>query len=293
MNCKLPFAQHGSDSARGGKPRGIKHDVAAYKRKMRTIYTLVTFLLIVCVIIAVSFYFEGFFAGPELRTESTVAGSGKGMGGSVKDDVPKAALIDTLSNAGVDEEFDDSVNKTLHEAGFGVDVYQGGQVTVDFLEKFSGGYKLVIFRVHSALSSNMELYLFTAEPYSSQKYSTEQSFLLVKEAYATESSQPVFAVNWGFVKRLMTGEFKGTLVVVMGCDGALDPLLSQEFVNQGAVGYVGWNGPVLLDHSDKAVQHLVEDLYVRKQPLKEAVNDTDSRVGPDPASGSILECYMP
>jgi hypothetical protein len=293
VNWKPPFAQHGSDGARGGKPRGIKHEVAAYKRKMRTIYTLITFLLIVCVFIAVSVYFEGFFAGPELPTESTVADSSKGMGGSVRNNVPRAAVIDTLSNASLGGEFDDSVNRTLHEAGFGVDVYQGGQVTVDFLEKFSGGYKLVIFRVHSALAAKNELYIFTAEPYSSQKHLAEQSFLLVKEAYATESSQPVFAVNWGFVKRLMTGEFNGTLVVVMGCDGALDPLLSQEFVNQGAVGYIGWNGPVLLDHSDKAVQHFVDDLYVSKQPLKEAVNDTNTRVGPDPASGSLLECYVP
>jgi hypothetical protein len=219
------------------------------------------------------------------------------LGGSVNDNSTrtslKAALIDALSNSSVNEEFSDSLNRTLQEAGFGFDVYRGSEVTVDFLERFAGGYKLVIFRVHSALSSDKQLYLFTAEPYSSEKYSQEQYFLLVKEAYATESSQPVFAVNWGFVKRLMTGEFNGTLVVVMGCDGASDPLIAQEFVSQGAAGYVGWSGPVLLSHSDKAVLHLVEDLYVGRQPLKEAVDDTNSQVGRDPASGSVLECYIP
>lgn len=287
MFCR---AKRGRDK---GRPKETKGEVAAYKKRMRTVSTVGFFLAVFCVIVIVSFYAEGFFAGPSLPTNST----GKSMGGSVADNgtgaSPRAVLIDALSNVSENGDFADSVNMTLHEAGFSVDVYRGGEVSVDFLEKFVGGYKLVIFRVHSALSSDNQLYLFTAEPYSKERYSQEQYFLLVKEAYATESSQPVFAVNWGFVKRLMTGEFNGSLVVVMGCDGASDPLISREFVNQGAVGYVGWSGPVLLSHSDEAVLRLVEDLYVGRQPLKEAANDTNSQVGPDPVSGSVLECYVP
>jgi hypothetical protein len=247
---------------------------------------VLAFSLIVCLIIAVFFYSEGFFAGGP-RT-------GRSLGGSVKDSVLRAALIDALSNASVGGEFADAVNRTLRGTGFVVDVYQGSEVTVDFLEKFAGGYKLVIFRVHSALSFDGGLYLFTAEPYSGEKYVQEQYFrFILKEAYATESSQHVFAVNWGFVCALMAGEFNGTLVVVMGCDGSSDSRIAEEFVNQGAVGYVGWNGSVLLSHSDEAVLHLVEDLYVGKQPLKMAVDDTNSRVGRDPAYGSVLECYVP
>lgn len=292
MNRVLCSARSGGKSAGGGKLKGTKREVSAYKRKMRTVYTVLTLLLIVCLIVAVFFYSEGFFAGPDLRTEPTGSPRADGsLGGSVKDSVPRVALIDALSNASVDEEFADAVNRTLCGAGFEVDVYQGSEVTVDFLEKFAGGYQLVIFRVHSALSFDGELYLFTAEPYSKQEYQQEQYFGLVKEAYATNSSQPVFAVNWGFVERLMAREFNGTVVVVMGCDGASDSRISEEFVNQGAVGYVGWNGSVLLSHSDEAVLHLVGDLYVGKQSLKMAVDDTNSRVGPDPASGSVLECY--
>jgi hypothetical protein len=289
VNRMVCFAQHGRSK---GKPKGTKREIAAYKKRMRTVSTVVAFLVVFYVIIIVSFYAEGFFTGPSLRTNST----GGSLGGSVNDNSTrtslKAALIDALSDSSVNEEFTDSLNRTLQEAGFGLDVYRGSEVTVDFLERFTGGYKLVIFRVHSALSSDKQLYLFTAEPYSSEKYS-RRLYLLVRVACATESSQPVFAVNWGFVKMLMTGEFNGTLVVVMGCDGASDPLIAQEFVNQGAAGYVGWSGPVLLSHSDKAVLHLVEDLYVGRQPLKEAVDDTNSQVGRDPASGSVLECYIP
>lgn len=290
MNCVLCTAQCGRDK---GKPRGTKREIAAYKKRMRTVSAAVTLLVIVCVTIVVSFYYAGLFAGPELRTDS----AGRSLGGSVNDNSGrnsrKVALIDALFNASEDGDFAGSLNKTLREVGFGVDVFQGSEVTVDFLETFAGGYKAVILRMHSALSFNKELYLFTAEPFSSGKYSQEQYFRFVKEAYATESSQPVFAVNWGFVRRLMPGKFNGTLVVVMGCDGACDPFISQEFIDQGAVGYAGWSGPVLLSHSDKATLHLIEDLYVGKQSLKEAVNDTNNKIGRDPASGSILECYAP
>jgi hypothetical protein len=283
-------AKHGSDKA---KPKGTKREIAVCKKRMRTVSTVGAFLAVFCVIVIVSFYAEGFFAGPSLPTNLTGKSMGGGVSGNGEGTSPRAALIDALSNASENGDFASSVNLTLQEAGFSVDVYRGGEVTVDFLEKFVGGYKLVIFRMHSALSSDNQLYLFTAEPYSREKYSQEQHFLLVKEAIASESSQPVFAVNWGFVKRLMAGEFNGTLVVVMGCDGASDPVISREFVNQGAVGYVGWSGPVLLSHSDEAVLRLVEDLYVGRQPLKEAADDVNSQVGPDPASGSVLECYVP
>jgi hypothetical protein len=287
-------AQRDGDDAGHAKRESLKRDPAAPRRKMRAVYAGITLLLVVCLIIGALFYSEGFFAGPNARTVSTGGvDDGKSLGGTVKDNAPKAVVIDALSEAGAYDEFDDSVNRTLRQAGFAVDVYQGSKVTVDFLEKFQGDYKLVIFRVHSALSSDKQLYLFTAEPYSSEKYSQEQYFLLVKEAYATESSQPVFAVNWGFVKRLMTGDFNGTIVVVMGCDGMDDPLIAKEFCNQGAVGYAAWNGPVLLSHSDEATLHLIEDLYVSKQPLQESVNDTNRQVGGDPASGSTLECYVP
>lgn len=48
-----------------------------------------------------------------------------------------------------------------------------------------------------------------------------------------------------FIKRLMTGKFNGTLVITMGCNGASDSWMTEEFINQGAIGYVGWTGAVV------------------------------------------------
>lgn len=91
--------------------------------------------------------------------------------------------------------------------------------------------------MHSALDKNNELYLFTSEPYTKEKYTQEQYFRLIKEAYAINESQSVFAANWGFVKRCMTTKFNKTLVITMGCHGACDPSISNEFLKLVATYY--------------------------------------------------------
>jgi hypothetical protein len=270
------------------KPRSIGREISEYKRRMRRVSVVVTFLAVFCIAIVASFYFEGFFSGSvSVRAPS----NGNSLGGSVSDDRLRAVVVDALSGNYSNDAFTGYVNRTLRGAGFSVDFFEASVVSVDFLERFPSDYKLVIFRVHSALSSTGELYLFTAEPYVGDRYVGEQGFGLVKEAIADDGSGPVFGVDWGFVRRLMAGRFNGSVVVVMGCNSARDRRMADEFLNQGAVGYVGFDGPVLLSHSDEAVMHLVGELYAAGQPLKKAVEDTNSMVGADPVSGSILMCF--
>ena len=267
------------------EPRGTKNEVSAYKKRVRIVSSVVTLIIVFSFIVVVSYYLVGYFTGSGSTINQT--------SGNLSGNLLKAALIDALYSTHPNEEFTRSFNKSLLEAGFEVDIYQGRIVTVDFLKKLASGYKLIILRMHSALSTNNELYLFTAEPYSVGKYVQEQYFRLVKEAYASEDSESVFAVNWGFIKRLMTGKFDGALVIAMGCDGALDPLMSQEFINQGAVGFIAWNGPVLLSHSDNATLYLIQALYVEKLVLEEAVGKTTTQIGEDPHWDTVLEYYAP
>lgn len=267
------------------KPKGTKSGVSAYKKRMRIISTAVTFVIIFSLIVAVSYYVVGYFS----RSNSAI----DEIGGDLSDNSLKVALIDALDSSHPNVEFTKSLNKTLQEVGFEVDIYQGTEVTVDFLKKLKSGYRLIVLRMHSALSTQNELYLFTAEPYSAGKYTQEQYFRLVKEAYPTEDSQSVFAVNWGFIKRLMTGKFNGTLVIAMGCDGAVNPGMAEEFMNQGSIGYVAWTGPVLLSHSDEAILFLLEALYIEKLALEEAVDKTNNQIGEDPNWGAILDYCVP
>jgi hypothetical protein len=268
------------------KHGGIRREIYADKKRMRRIYTVITLLIIVSIIVLASYYLAASFVGSNSSTNENDENSG--------DSSLKAALIDALYATLPNDEFTRLLTETLQEAGFEVDVFRGTEVTVDFLKTVPNGYKLVILRMHSALHED-QLYLFTGEPYSVGKYTQEQQFQIVKEAYATETeeSQPVFAVNWGFIKRCMTGKFNGTLVIAMGCDGTLDPVIIEEFMNQGAVGYISWDGPVLISHSDTATLHLTEALYLEELSVEEAIEGTNNQVGADPEHGAVLEYYTP
>jgi hypothetical protein len=276
----LHLTKHGTAKK---KPRGIKREVYADKKRMRRISVIITLVVIVFVVILISYYLSTIFGG---------SGSSTNENGDSGDNSLNAALIDALYSTLPNDTFTGSLTETLQEAGFEVDVFQGTEVTVDFLKTIPKGYELIILRMHSALLAD-QLYLFTAEPYSVGKYTQEQQFQIVKEAYATEDSQPVFAVNWGFIKRGMTGKFNNTLVVAMGCDGARDPVIIEEFMNQGAVGYISWNGPVLLSHSDTATLHLTEALYLDNLSAEEAIGRTNNQVGSDPEWGTVLEYHAP
>jgi hypothetical protein len=279
------------DSRSKNKPKGIGSEVFESKRRTRLISTAVTLIIVFSLVVLGFCYSQGYFAGG--NSASNGNGNNLNNNSNLNNGVSNAALIDALYSDYPNDEFTKSVNNTLREAGFNLDVFQGAEVTVDFLERLRSGYKLVILRMHSALSESNELYLFTAQPYSVGEYAQEQSYLLIKEAYASASSQPVFAVNWGFIKKLVAGRFSGTLVVAMGCDGANDPYLAKEFINQGAVGYIAFDGSVSLSHSDLATSYLVQALYLEKLPPEQAVNKANAEAGGDPAWGSILEYFPP
>jgi hypothetical protein len=66
--------------------------------------------------------------------------------------------------------------------------------------------------------------------------------------------------------------------------------MAKEFANQGAIGYIAWSGPVLLSHSDQAIQYLIESLYKEKLGLEDAVERTNNQ-GADPDSGAVLDLY--
>lgn len=259
----------------------MKSRIRAYNERLRNASILVT-LIILSVIVA----FSGFViynVTPNPTANQDVGHQNTGQ--------LKAALIDALYATEPNHLFTDTLVETLHNEGFTIDIYQGETVTVDLLKNLPSGYKLLILRMHSALDKNNELYLFTGEPYIKEKYTGEQYFRLVKEAYATNESQSVFAINWGFVKRCMTTKFNEALVIAMGCHAARDPTIYNEFFNRGATAYVGWDGDVTLFHSDKATLHLIQTLYTEELTLEQAIEKTTEQIGPDPSYDSMLKCY--
>jgi hypothetical protein len=259
---------------------------------MQRFIVTAVFLGILCCLVIVG----GYFAVLQFSSQGLGPQQNQADNTSATDNessVLRAVIVDALSVDYPNASFTTGVRETLESVGFRVDIFSGGEVTVGFLKSLAAGYRIVILRMHSAVAVNNEVYLFTNEPYSADKYVEERGFGLVREAFATDGGQGVFAVNWGFVKRLMAGKFTGSVVVAMGCESGVDQALAEEFLNQGAVGFVGWSGPVLLSHSDDAVLTLTRCLCVDKLSISAAVEKATTLIGSDPTSGAVLKYLVP
>lgn len=214
----------------------------------------------------------------------------------------KAAIVDHLSLTQPNQTFVQTATGMLEKAGFMVDYYKGGEVTVEFYRALpTFDYSVVIFRVHSTalLSSGTEyvetsVSFFTSEPVSNTKYIYDQlKDRLVRVFYLPNSDgdPSYFGITANFVRESMNGRFENTVIMVMGCDGLTNPEMAKAFLDRGAEVYIGWNGPVLASHTDCSTTSLLRRLLIEKKAIDEALMETFLEVGADPQYKSILIYY--
>ena len=180
---------------------------------------------------------------------------------------PRAIIIDPLHNVTTDLNFTEEANELLLSNDYKVDTLIGDDVTVEALKQISG-YELVVLRVHSGVFDE-GVWFFTCEEFDGSKYVLEQLSGEVHIATCPSDPRLLFVVGSRFVAHYM-GELDGSLIVLMGCDGLSECDLGEAFVGGGAVGVVGWDGPVTLDASDVAVLCFLE-LYLGGVGVGDAV----------------------
>ena len=231
-----------------------------------------------------------------------------------------AVIIDQLSLTSPDQAFVDEATQTLHDAGYTVDYVPGKDVTVDYYRELPlKGYGLVLVRAHSGFVLRDPLpagdtrvpgdtFLFTSEAYSDDTHIDDQASRRLSVAYYVDTgleqiddagellekfrNEPrYFGIKPGFIESSTHGRFPGTTVVLMGCNGLTTEALAQAFIDKGARAVVGWNDLVSAPHTDDATARLLGHLLVDRLSTKEAVAQTASEVGPDPAYGGRLEFY--
>ena len=209
----------------------------------------------------------------------------------------RAVIVDQLSSVRKNDAFIGNVTEELEGYGFEVDLYRGGNVTVDFYRQLPAhGYKLIIFRAHSGLLAENEVtqdrtVLFTNEEYSRLNHYDEQWDGRLVMARVGEGYPMVFGIPPKFIGESMEGEFDDAVVIMMGCSGLFSRDLAKAFVDKGASVYVGWNGSVELYYVDEATPYLVRQLCSGNMTVKEAVDSTMDVIGPDPEHKAGLEYY--
>ena len=212
--------------------------------------------------------------------------------------LPMAAIIDQLSVLNSNNTFLGQVTQQLEDYGFGVDLYQGSEITIDFYRGLPQmNYQLIIFRTHSGLLSGEEgvvrmTTIFTNETYSETKHIKEQLNDRVAKARIDTKHPMVFSIKDSFITQSMEGDFDNTVIIMMGCSGIAIDDLAQAFIEKGASTYLAWHRTVGLGYVDQATPYLIQQLCSEKLTLAEAVHNTMDTIGPDPMFGAKLK-YFP
>jgi len=201
----------------------------------------------------------------------------------------RVVILDPLGGEG--EGFTSSAVELFESAGYEVDVLRGENVSVESVKGISGGYRVVLLRVHSSIYHG-RVWVFTGERYRQGSYVLEQLLNEVHPARPTTESEFLFAVGADFALRYLEDGLDDSLVVVMGCDGLSSRDLAMAFTENGAAAYVSWDGPVSLGHTDEATLALLRGLVVEGMCLGDAVGYSMGLVGPDPVYSSSL-CFFP
>ena len=204
----------------------------------------------------------------------------------------RAAIVDHLSTSYPNEAFVKESSAILKEAGYHVDYYKGEEVTVEFYRNLPTlEYDLIVFRVHSAyIHKYLSLAMFTSEPYSKERYVQEQMRNRVARGFIEpyHSGDPDYLVITDkFVRYSMNGSFKDTLIIMMGCTG-IKKCIASAFLQKGAKAYIGWNGLVSAEHTDKTTIQLLKQLLLERQTIAKAVGQTMKEAGSDPRHKSML-----
>jgi hypothetical protein len=219
---------------------------------------------------------------------------------------PDVAIVDQVSY------FPDQQNQTfvnaceniLNKSGLTWVYYKGADVTVDFYRNLpSYATDLIILRVHSAIMRTENgtvslLGLFTSEPYFSfvNIYQNDVNNGRLLQAWFNESGLHYYAIDPKFIEQSMNGEFKNTIIIMMGCEGLgyinnnntqqTYTDMAEAFIEKGAKVYLGWNGWVSVNYTDQATLDLLQNLLLKNQTIRNAVG-----VGKDPYYNSTLTFY--
>jgi len=226
---------------------------------------------------------------------------------------PKAAIIDQLSSLAefTNATFVQTATNMLAAAGYRVTYYKGSDVNVNFFQTLpTDGYKVLIFRVHSALrleniatgALGPPLDFFTSEPYSRVTYGEMQELnQLDIVMYNQTSTTQYFGINPNFVMDAMQGNFGGATIILEGCNGldgqgrssyaAAGADMLAALIGRGAKAIIGWNASVSVNHTDTATLSLLQHMLADNETVREAINATNREIGPDPAYDNQLLYY--
>jgi len=199
-------------------------------------------------------------------------------------------VIDGLSVIEPSDFFVENTRELFLKAGYSVDVVRGENVSVNYLLGI-GRYDIIVLRLHSSISIDGELFLFTGELYNEFDYLGLRVLGVVGIGDLREEGKKFFALSARFWVDRIGDRLANSIIVLMGCDGSRDSVFIDKLVEKGVLAYIAWNGPVTIEHSDTAILLFLRKLLYENIDVCSAVVETMGEVGADPYYGGKLECF--
>ena len=194
----------------------------------------------------------------------------------------KAAIIDQLSSSHLtpisrhpNQTFINLAKNRLDQRFDAVDYYSDNATVENYEQLPSKGYRLIIWRAHSALDlASAYVAISTSDkdgPVKYDQYMREGKLTLCQ---ITDDPDQYFAINPKFIREAMTGRFEDTVIILMSCNGLNDEYLgtAQALRDKGAKVLISWNEWIDSDNNDDAVTQLLGYLIDENNTVNDSVH---------------------
>ena len=197
----------------------------------------------------------------------------------------KAAIIDQLGSSKLDkairdenQTFLESAKELLYKRFSVIDYYSDNATVEQYRQLASAGYKLILWRAHSALDLDTK-YIAISTTEKNDSISYKQYYSLYYDGKLTLvniTGDPT--LYWGitstFIDQVMTGTFQDTVIVLMSCNGLQQDYLltAQAFEAKGAKVIISWDNWVSTSDNDYATSLLLQYLIDENDTVSVAVS---------------------
>jgi hypothetical protein len=155
-----------------------------------------------------------------------------------------------------------------------VDYYSDNATVENYEQLPSKGYRLIIWRAHSALDlASAYVAISTSDKDGPVKYDQYMREGKLTLCHILDDPDQYFAINPKFIREAMTGRFEDTVIILMSCNGLNDEYLgtAQALRDKGAKVLISWNEWIDSGNNDDAVTQLLGYLIDENNTVKEAV----------------------
>jgi hypothetical protein len=232
-----------------------KDDVSRRKRKL-----IYAFLTIIVVLIPLVYFYSA---------------------ATTKQEKPRAAIVDQLSSSKLGETirnknatFVEAVEHLLQERFSMIDYYSDNATVEQYVHLASLGYRLIVWRGHSALDPSGYVALASTDKYGLKDYDTYLENDQLALCNITGDASLYFGITPRFIEQVMGGRFTDTVIFLMSCNGLNEGYLktAQAFENKGAKAVISWDNWVSSFDNDGAADILLQYLINENNTIGQAVS---------------------